>query len=426
MQIYRTDDASVDRLYALLKDRAKQTSKDITEKVSAVLKDVRENGDAALYKYASLFDRVELKSLEMTQEEIDASVAQVSKELKDALIHAARNIRKYHEKQRAKGYALYSKNKTLARIVRPLERVGVYVPGGTAAYPSTVLMNCIPAQVAGVSEIILVTPPKAEGVNPAVVAAARIAGVNRIFTVGGAQAIAALAYGTETVPAVDKIVGPGNMFVAEAKRQVFGEVAIDMIAGPSEVCVVADGSAPAAYAAADFLSQLEHDRAASATLITTDERYANAVRIELELQLKALPRAEIATQSYNDFSAVVIASSIEDCMDVANRIAPEHLELLTADPEKLLPMVKNAGSIFMGAYSPEPMGDYYAGTNHVLPTSGTARFSSPLSVEDFLKKMSCIQYQKEGFLKEADDVVRMARAEGLDAHANAVLIRKKL
>ena len=425
MNIYKTGDGSVAGLYTLLEDRAAKTGAGITEKVAAVLEEVRTRGDEALYDYSERFDGFRPDTLEMTPEQIRKSIAKVAPEMYATLERAAANIRAYHEKQLSTGYEMSENGKTLGRIVRPLSRVGVYVPGGTAAYPSTVLMNCIPASVAGVPEIILVTPPKAEGVNPCVVAAAVLAGVTRIFTVGGAQAVAALAYGTQSVPRVDKIVGPGNMFVAEAKRQVFGHVDIDMIAGPSEVCVIADGSVSESYAAADFLSQLEHDRAASATLITPDAGYAERVGKEIDRQLAALPRCEIASASYRDYSAVVLCRDLDEAVRVANRIAPEHLEILTKDPFPLLDKVENAGSIFLGAYSPEPMGDYFAGTNHVLPTSGTARFSSPLSVDDFIKKMSYLSYTREAFLKEADDVIRFAGAEGLEAHANSVRIRKE-
>ncbi|MBQ9415488.1 MAG: histidinol dehydrogenase [Clostridia bacterium] len=425
MKLYYTKTNTDRELYRLLKERAGHTSADIQEKVAAVLENVRTNGDKALFAYSETFDRVRLERLELTKEDIEKQVGQVSPELLGTLKAAARNIRLYHEKQLSSGYEISENGKTLGRLVRPLERVGVYVPGGTAAYPSTVLMNCIPASVAGVREIILVTPPKAEGISPAVVAAAQIAGVSRIFTIGGAQAIAALAYGTESVPQVDKIVGPGNMFVAEAKRQVFGKVDIDMIAGPSEVCVVTDGSANPTYLAADFLSQLEHDRAASATLICQDLSFAKKVEKEIERQLSLLPRREIAAESFANYSAIVVTESLEESFRVANRIAPEHLEIVTDNPYEHMKMVENAGSIFLGEYTPEPMGDYFAGTNHVLPTSGTARFSSPLSVDDFIKKMSYLSYTRDAFLREADDVIRFAECEGLDAHARSVSIRKE-
>lgn len=423
MKIYRTSACEEKQLYSLLSSRAKNVSDDITLKVRAVIDRVRTEGDAALLDYCEKFDGVRPDPLCLDAGEIYRAAAKVSPELYSIMERAAANIRAYHEKQLSDGYVMKRGGKTLGRIVRPLKRVGVYVPGGTAAYPSTVLMNCIPASVAGVEEIILVTPPKAEGLNPAIAAAAKIAGVTKVFAVGGAQAVAALAYGTQTVPAVDKIVGPGNMFVAEAKRQVFGAVAIDMIAGPSEVCCVADSTARPDYIAADLLSQLEHDRAASAVLITPDEALIAAVQKELELQLASLPRREIAEISLADYSAAILVKDINEAFEVANTVAPEHLEIVTADPFEDLKKVENAGSIFLGEYCPEPMGDYFAGTNHVLPTNGTARFSSPLSVDDFVKKMSYLSYTKDEFLKDANDVIEFAEVEGLGAHANSVRVR---
>ena len=425
MKIYRTSLGEEKQLYSLLTSRAKNVSDDITVKVRAVIQNVRENGDQALLDYCEKFDGVRPESLVLDSKEIDKAASKVSSELYAIMERAAANIRAYHERQLSDGYRFEQGGKTLGRIVRPLKRVGVYVPGGTAAYPSTVLMNCIPASVAGVDEIILVTPPKAEGLNPAIAAAAKIAGVTKVFAVGGAQAVAALAYGTESIPAVDKIVGPGNMFVAEAKRQVFGTVAIDMIAGPSEVCCVADSTARADYIAADLLSQLEHDRAASAVLITPDETLISAVERELEVQLAALPRRDIAEASLADYSAAILVKDIDEAFDVANTVAPEHLEIVTADPFFDLQKVENAGSIFLGEYCPEPMGDYFAGTNHVLPTNGTARFSSPLSVDDFVKKMSYLSYTEDEFLKDANDVIEFAEVEGLGAHANSVRVRLK-
>ena len=425
LKIYRTDRGEEKILFSLLDKRAEASSADITEKVRAVIDNVRTNGDCALLEYCEKFDRCIPSSLVVSDEDIDAAAAKAPERLISIMREAADNIRIYHEKQLSSGYQLESKGKKLGRIVRPLERVGVYVPGGTAAYPSTVLMNCIPARVAGVKEIILVTPPKTDGLNPIIAAAARISGVDKVIAVGGAQAVAALAYGTESVPKVDKIVGPGNMFVAEAKRQVYGIVNIDMIAGPSEVCVVADKTADPRYIAADLLSQLEHDRAASAILVTTSEELAEAVMKEIDEQLSVLPRKDIASESLENWSACVIARDIEDAFRVANIIAPEHLEIVTEDPEDKLDLVENAGSIFIGEYSPEPMGDYFAGTNHVLPTSGTARFSSPLSVDDFIKKMSYLCYSKEAFERDAESVIDFAEVEGLGAHANSVRVRIK-
>ena len=425
MKVYRTSLGEEKQLYSLLSSRAKNVSDDITVKVRAVIENVRANGDSALLDYCEKFDGVRPESLVLDAKGIDDAASKVSPELYAIMERAAANIRAYHERQLSDGYRLERGGKTLGRIVRPLKRVGVYVPGGTAAYPSTVLMNCIPASVAGVEDIILVTPPKADGLNPAIAAAAKIAGVTKVFAVGGAQAVAALAYGTESIPAVDKIVGPGNMFVAEAKRQVFGTVAIDMIAGPSEVCCVADSTARADYIAADLLSQLEHDRAASAVLITPDEKLISAVERELEVQLAALPRRDIAEASLADYSAAILVKDIDEAFEVANTVAPEHLEIVTADPFSDLEKVENAGSIFLGEYCPEPMGDYFAGTNHVLPTNGTARFSSPLSVDDFVKKMSYLCYTEDQFLKDANDVIEFAEVEGLGAHANSVRVRLK-
>ena len=425
MKTYYTSLNQQNELFALLENRAKTSSADITVIIRNIIDDIRERGDVALSEYCEKFDKYCPPSLVMSQDEIDAAAEKVDPSLEAIIREAADNIRIYHEKQLSDGYEMYSKGKNLGRIVRPLKRVGVYVPGGTAAYPSTVLMNCIPASVAGVKEIILVTPPKAEGLNPAIAAAAKIAGVTKVIQIGGAQAVAALAYGTESVPKVDKIVGPGNMFVAEAKRQVYGIVDIDMIAGPSEVCVVADESANPAYIAADLLSQLEHDRAASAVLVTSSSELADAVSVEIQAQVAMLPRCEIASESLAKYSAILITKDIYEAMEMANIIAPEHLEIVTKDPENLLSLVENAGSIFLGEYSPEPMGDYFAGTNHVLPTSGSARFSSPLSVDDFVKKMSYLSYSEDAFFRDAESVIEFAEAEGLGAHANSVRIRLK-
>ena len=423
-QIYDAAKGEEKALFAALQTRAGSSAQDISQKVRKVIEDVKKEGDAALLCYSQQFDNVSLASLSLSQQEIGSCLEKVAPELLQTMKKAAANIRAYHEKQLCSGYEMEQNGRMLGRIVRPLKRVGVYVPGGTAAYPSTVLMNCIPAAVAGVEEIVLVTPPKAEGVNPAVVAAAQIAGVSRIFTVGGAQAVAALAYGTKSIPAVDKIVGPGNVFVAEAKRQVYGVVDIDMIAGPSEVLVLADESATPRYVAADLLSQLEHDALASAVLITNSKALAKAVRQEISSQLLALSRREIMEQSLSHYTGAVLVSSMEQGFEIANAIAPEHLEILTQDPYGDLKKVQNAGSIFLGEYAPEPLGDYFAGTNHVLPTNGTARFSSPLSVDDFIKKMSYLRYDRQALLEDAEDTIRFAETEGLTAHANSVRIRK--
>ena len=425
MKIYYTQNNEQNELFSLLEGRAKASSADITVIIRNIIDDIRQNGDSALYNYCEKFDKFRPESLVMTDAEIEKAASKLEPELYEILKEAAENILTYHEKQLSEGYEFESKGKTLGRIVRPLERVGVYVPGGTAAYPSTVLMNCIPARVAGVKEIILVTPPKADGLNPAIAAAAKIAGVTKVIQIGGAQAVAALVYGTESVPRVDKIVGPGNMFVAEAKRQVFGLVDIDMIAGPSEVCIVADKTANPEYIAADLLSQLEHDKAASAVLITDSEELAKQVNIEIYPQLEALTRTEIASESLKSYSGILVTRDIKEAIEMANTVAPEHLEIVTENPFSLLEYVENAGSIFIGEYSPEPMGDYFAGTNHVLPTSGSARFSSPLSVDDFVKKMSYLSYSKDAFMRDADKVITFANAEGLGAHANSVRVRTK-
>lgn len=426
MKIYYTQNNEQNELFSLLEGRAKASSADITVIIRNIIDNIRENGDSALYDYCEKFDKYRPSSLLLTDDDLEEAANKVDPKLYAIIEEAAENIRIYHEKQASSGYEFESNGKTLGRIVRPLSRVGVYVPGGTAAYPSTVLMNCIPAAVAGVKEIILVTPPKADGLNPAIAAAAKIAGVTKVIQIGGAQAIAALAYGTESVPKVDKIVGPGNMFVAEAKRQVFGLVDIDMIAGPSEVCVVADDTATPKYIAADLLSQLEHDKAASAVLVTDSETLAEAVNTEIYDQLALLPRCEIASESLKNYSGILITTDINEAIQMANSVAPEHLEIVTKDPMSLLGLVENAGSIFIGEYSPEPMGDYFAGTNHVLPTSGSARFSSPLSVDDFVKKMSYLSYSKDAFMRDSDKVITFAEAEGLGAHANSVRVRTQI
>lgn len=423
LKLYDASKGEEQQLLGALKARAGSSTPDISRKVRTVIESVRQEGDAALLRFCRQFDGFEPASLCLSQQEISACKERVDPKLRKTMEKAAENIRAYHEKQLCSGYEISKGGKTLGRIVRPLRRVGVYVPGGTAAYPSTVLMNCIPAAVAGVEEIILVTPPKAEGVPPAIVAAAEIAGVQRIFTIGGAQAVAALAYGTQSIPAVDKIVGPGNVFVAEAKRQVYGVVDIDMIAGPSEVLVLADESASARYAAADLLSQLEHDALASAVLITTSRQLAEETGRQIEAQLPSLSRREIILQSLRAYSGAILVSDMAQGFDIANKIAPEHLEILTQDPYGDLPKVRNAGSIFLGAYAPEPLGDYFAGTNHVLPTNGTARFSSPLSVDAFLKKMSYLSYDRNALLEDGEDIIRFAQEEGLTAHANSVRLR---
>ncbi|AFH59300.1 histidinol dehydrogenase [Paenibacillus caseinilyticus] len=410
-----------------LKREVEYGSPEQNEAVRRIIEEVREDGDSALRRFAQQFDGVSVGELRVSAAEIEAAYQQVDEGFLTAIREAAVNIRRFHEKQmRTSWMDLQGDGSILGQVIRPLRRVGLYVPGGKAAYPSSVLMNAIPAQVAGVPEIVMVTPPATagvEGIDPHILVAAAEAGVKEIYRVGGAQAVAALAYGTESIPAADKIVGPGNIYVALAKRYVFGAVDIDSIAGPSEIVVLADGSADPAYVAADLLSQAEHDEMASAILITPSEDLANAVRTEVELQLQALPRREIAAQSIRDYGAILTVSSLEEGVDAVNRLAPEHLEILVADPFQYLSRIENAGAVFLGPYSSEPVGDYFAGPNHVLPTNGTARFSSPLNVDDFLKKSSVIYYSKEALLRDGEKIMTLARHEGLEAHARAIEIR---
>ncbi|MBE6958583.1 MAG: histidinol dehydrogenase [Ruminococcaceae bacterium] len=398
---------------------------DVSDIVSEIIADVRQNGDAALIAYAKKFDKAELNSLEVSEAEIEEAFQLVEPEFIGILQEAAKNIRTFHEKQLRQGFSIRQENGVvIGQKITPIEKAGLYVPGGTAAYPSTVLMDSVPAKIAGCKEICIATPPSANGkINPVILAAAKIAGVDRIFKMGGAQAIAALAYGTETVPKVDKIVGPGNAFVAEAKRQVFGRVSIDMIAGPSEILVIADGKSNPAYVAADLLSQAEHDKMASAVLVTDSEELALAVQSEMEEQLSRLPREEIARTSIENNGKIIIAENFEDVLAVANEIAPEHLELCVDNPFDYLDKIQNAGSIFMGRYCPEALGDYFAGPNHTLPTSGTARFSSPLSVDDFIKKTQFTYYTQEALAAVGEKVAFFAEKEGLSAHARSAVIR---
>ena len=397
---------------------------DVTGIVSQIIQNVRKYGDSALFDYCQRFDRVKLSSLEVTEEEIDAAMKAVESDFLDVIKEAAENIRSFHSHQVRSSFITQRDGVILGQKVTPIENVGIYVPGGTAAYPSTVLMDTIPAKLAGCSQIVMVTPPASDGsVNPAILAAARIAGVDRIFKVGGAQAVAALAYGTQSVPKVDKIVGPGNAFVAEAKRQVFGLVAIDMIAGPSEILIVADGKSDAGHVAADMLSQAEHDRLASAVLVTDSMELAEQVAQSLEEQLEKLPRREIARASIDNNGKIIVAEDLRTVIEIANEIAPEHLELMVDNPFDYLDGIRNAGSIFMGRNCPEALGDYFAGPNHTLPTSGTARFSSPLSVDDFIKKSQFTYYTKEALQCCAEKVAKFANKEGLQAHAASAIIR---
>ncbi|MGM9594115.1 MAG: histidinol dehydrogenase [Candidatus Onthomonas sp.] len=409
------------RLIASLKARAGQVNSEITQKVAAILEDVRVRGYEAVREYSLRFDHAEPR--EISQRELEAAYAACDPKLVSAMEHAARNIRDYNEKLLSKSMEWTSPDGgRVGRIVRGLSRVGIYVPGGTAAYPSSVLMNAVPAQVAGVEEIVMVTPPT-ENLNTAVLAAAKIAGVHRVIALGGAQAVAALTYGADWIPQVDKLVGPGNAFVAAAKRLAYGTLDIDMVAGPSEVLVIADKTANPKFVAADLLSQAEHDRLASAWLITDSMELARAVDAEMERQTGYLSRSEIMEESVARFGAAIVCSDLHQCAAIANTVAPEHLEIVTEDPRALLPEIKNAGAVFLGAWSPEPLGDYLAGPDHVLPTSGTARFFSPLSVEAFLKSMSVIQFDRDSLAPIQEEIVTFAQAEHLTAHANSIQVR---
>ncbi len=393
--------------------------------VAEIIANVRENGDAALREYSLKFDKADIKNLRVTAEEIEEAYASEDPALIATLETAKKNIWNFHEKQLRKGFEIKGENGIVSgQKITPIEKVGIYVPGGTASYPSTVLMNAIPAKIAGVSEIIMVTPPDKNGNIPsAILCAAKISGVDTIIKTGGAQAVAALAYGTESVPKADKVVGPGNVFVATAKRMLYGLVDIDMIAGPSEILVLADGTCNPKYVAADLLSQAEHDRLASAVLVTDSEELAFAVRDEIEAQLRTLPREEIARASIEANGKIIIAKDLEQGIEIANEIAPEHLEVCVDEPFRYLDKIKNAGSIFLGKNTPEALGDYLAGTNHTLPTSGTARFSSPLSVDDYVKKSQYIYYTEEALGEVKDSIVLFANREGLQAHGRSAAIR---
>ena len=419
IKIYRVGEVSYEEIFA-----RKSPAVNVEEAVAAIIAEVKTNGDKALKAYAQKFDGVTLESLEVDKAEIQAAYDNADKAFVAVLEEAAKNIREFHEKQVRDGFAIRKENGVvIGQKITPIERVGLYVPGGTAAYPSTVLMDAIPAKIAGCTEIVMVTPTKTGKINPDVLTAAKVAGIDRIFKIGGAQAIAALAYGTESVPKVDKIVGPGNAFVAEAKKQVFGKVSIDMIAGPSEILVVADHTNNPDYIAADLLSQAEHDKMASAVLVTDDVAFANAVSQAIERQIPALSRAEIARVSIDENGKIIVAENLSQAIEIANEIAPEHLELCVDEPFRYLDAVKNAGSIFMGKYCPEALGDYFAGPNHTLPTSGTARFSSPLSVDDFVKKSQFTYYTQDALCEVADKIALFANREGLGAHAKSATVR---
>ncbi len=423
MRIYDSSDMALVRARL---DRKASVETSIINDVRTIISNVAERGDAALYEYTRRFDGFELtaENIRVTQDDIEAAYAVVSDELLETLKRSAANIEAFHEMQKREGFERIVGGAVTGRLVLPMQRAGVYVPGGKAAYPSSVLMNIIPAKIAGVENIVMVTPPGKDGcIEPLTIVAADIAGADMILRIGGAQAVAALAYGTESVPKVDVVTGPGNAYVAAAKREVYGIVGIDMIAGPSEVLIVADGSADARYVAADFLSQAEHDEKAASVLLTPSRKLAGEAAVEIEKQLLLLDRRDIAGKSVAEFGTIVVTRSIDEAFDIANAFAPEHLEIMTDNPRQYLCKVKNAGAVFLGAYSPEPLGDYFAGPNHVLPTSGTARFASPLSVDDFVKKTNYVYYDRQSLKACYNDIARFAHAEGLSAHANSVLIR---
>jgi len=421
-------DSGFDAQFAAILSRGEETGREVEQVVAGIIADVRKRGDQALLELTCRFDRLEAASvsrLEVTPEEIERAFAAVAPEELASLRLAVQRVTSFHEKQKQQSWlSTEEADILLGQKITPLGRVGIYVPGGKASYPSSVIMNAVPAKVAGVGEIIMVTPTPGGESNPHVLVAARLAGVERIFRIGGAQAVAALAYGTETIPRVDKITGPGNIYVATAKKLVFGQAGIDMIAGPSEILVINDGSGTPAHIAADLLSQAEHDELASSILITTDRGFGEAVAAQVELQLQQLSRQAIARASWDRYGAIIVTSSLDEAVAFSNSIAPEHLELAVSDPFALLPQITNAGAIFMGHWTPEAAGDYLAGPNHTLPTGGTARFFSPLSVDDFVKKSSLIYCSRAGLQRLSCDVERLAGMEGLEAHARSVTVRK--
>ena len=422
MKIYKE---SLDAMLSIVRQYTQQTTDmEIERRVYDIIENVRANGDAALREYSEKFDGVKLDDFKVDQSIIDAAWDNLPEDLKHALLVAKKNITEFHSREIEQGFVdMDTPGITRGQKVTPLARVGLYVPGGTAAYPSTIMMTALPAKIAGVKEIIMVTPPQKDGINPAVLGAAKLAGVDAVYQVGGAQGVAALAYGTEQIPKVDKIVGPGNIYVATAKRQVFGQVDIDMIAGPSEIGIIADDSANPVHLAADLLSQAEHDPRARAIMVTNSEKLAEQVSDEVERQLSQLPRESIARPAIENNSYIAVMNSIEDMFTVMNEVAPEHLEIQLPDPMEYMSMVENAGSVFLGRYASEPLGDYVGGTNHVLPTSGTAKFSSPLGVYDFVKRISFTQFSRERLQEVAKDITTLARTEGLEAHARAIDVR---
>ncbi len=423
--VLKTDGKTEFEFLSQLKARNSEVGREVTEAVSKIIEDVKRNGDQAVLEYTLKFDGKVPETIEVPRDEINDALTNADPEFVDALLNAMENISDFHNRQKQQGFINPLENGViLGQRVRGLERVGLYVPGGTAAYPSSVLMNAVPAKIAGVKEIIMVTPPSKDGKpNPDILVAAAIAGVDRVFLLGGAQAVAALAFGTQTIPKVDKIVGPGNIYVATAKKLLYGTVDIDMIAGPSEILVVADETAEPKYLAADLMSQAEHDRLASAILLTTSETVAQKTVEEIKRQAAKLSRKDIIEESLKNYGAVLICRSIDEAVDLANLIAPEHLEMMVKNPLSYIGRLDNAGSVFLGKYAPEPLGDYYAGPNHVLPTSGTARFFSPLSVEDFVKRSSFIYYTEDALRQAKDDIVCIAKREGLTAHANSITVR---
>lgn len=422
MKIYKE---SLDAMLGIVRQYTQQTTDmEIERRVYDIIENVRTNGDAALREYSEQFDGVKLDDFKVDQSIIDAAWDNLPEDLKHALLVAKKNITEFHSREIEQGFVdMDTPGITRGQKVTPLARVGLYVPGGTAAYPSTIMMTALPAKIAGVKEIIMVTPPQKDGINPAVLGAAKLAGVDAVYQVGGAQGVAALAYGTEQIPKVDKIVGPGNIYVATAKRQVFGQVDIDMIAGPSEIGIIADDSANPVHLAADLLSQAEHDPRARAIMVTNSEKLAQLVSDEVERQLLQLPRESIARPAIENNSYIAVMDSVEDMFTVMNEVAPEHLEIQLPDPMEYMSMVENAGSVFLGRYASEPLGDYVGGTNHVLPTSGTAKFSSPLGVYDFVKRISFTQFSRERLQEVAKDITTLARTEGLEAHARAIEVR---
>jgi len=424
MRILKTPE-EIEAFFRILRDRASGVSQAIEQRVRGILDDVMRQGDRAVLKYTKAFDLTAINRLTISPREISHQAARADKKIIKALKISSKRIKAFHERQREKSWSFSEEGAVLGQMIRPIERVGVYIPGGKASYPSSVLMNVIPAQVAGVKEIALCVPaPKGE-MNPYVMAAIQLLGVKEVYRIGGAQAIGAMAYGTKTIRKVDKIVGPGNIYVATAKKMVFGTVDIDMIAGPSEILIIADNSANPVFAAADLLSQAEHDELASSILITDSLKLANHVLMELQAQLYELKRKKIAQKSIEAYGAIIVTKNLQEAAEIANRIAPEHLEIMVKKPKRILPLIQNAGAIFLGEWTPEALGDYAAGPNHTLPTGGTARFSSPLGVYDFIKRSSILSFSKKGFIALAEAVKTIADAEGLEAHGNTIRLRQK-